>query len=88
MDRLSNKLLLNSKDRVLDIGCGWGSLSLHMSNNYKCNVKGISLSEEQIKYCNLQKQKHKDTDLLEYSLKDYRHENVKYTKIVLSLIHI
>jgi cyclopropane-fatty-acyl-phospholipid synthase len=82
MDRLSNKLLLNSKDRVLDIGCGWGSLSLHMSNNYKCNVKGISLSEEQIKYCNLQKQKHKDTDLLEYSLKDYRNENTKYTKIV------
>ena len=82
MDRLSNKLLLSSKDRVLDIGCGWGSLSLHMSNNYKCNVKGISLSEEQIKYCNLQKQKHKDTELLEYSLKDYRHENIKYTKIV------
>ena len=82
MNRLSDKLLLNSKDNVLDIGCGWGSLSLHMSDKYKCKIKGISLSQEQIKYCNYQKQKHNDTDLLEYSLKDYRNENTKYTKIV------
>ena len=82
MNRLSDKLLLNSKDNVLDIGCGWGSLSLHMSDKYKCKIKGISLSQEQIKYCNLQKQKHNDTDLLEYSLKDYRNEDTIYTKIV------
>ena len=82
MNRLADKLLLNSSDNVLDIGCGWGSLSKNFVDNYKCNVKGISLSEEQIKYCNLQKQKHKDTELLEYSLKDYRYENIKYTKIV------
>ena len=82
MNRLSDKLLLNSKDSILDIGCGWGSLSLHMSNKYNCKVKGISLSQEQIKYCNLQKQKHKKNDLLEYSLKDYRNEDTKYTKIV------
>ena len=82
MNRLSDKLLLNSKDNVLDIGCGWGSLSLHMSDKYKCKIKGISLSQEQIKYCNLQKQKNNDTDLLEYSLKDYRNEDTKYTKIV------
>ena len=82
MNRLSDKLLLNSKDSILDIGCGWGSLSLHMSNKYNCKVKGISLSQEQIKYCNLQKQKHKENNLLEYSLKDYRNEDTKYTKIV------
>ena len=82
MIRLSDKLLLNSNDRVLDIGCGWGSLSLHMSNNFKCKVKGISLSKEQIKYCNLQKQKHKVSDSLEYSLKDYRNEETTYSKIV------
>ena len=82
MNRLSDKLLLNSKDSILDIGCGWGSLSLHISNKYNCKVKGISLSQEQIKYCNLQKQKHNENDLLEYSLKDYRNEDTKYTKIV------
>ena len=82
MNRLSDKLLLNSKDSILDIGCGWGSLSLHMSNKYNCKVKGISLSQEQIKYCDLQKQKYKENNLLEYSLKDYRNEDTKYTKIV------
>ena len=51
MDRLSDKLSLKKNDRVLDIGCGWGSLSRYMTENFGCSIKGISLSEEQIKFC-------------------------------------
>ena len=82
MDRLSDKLSLNNKDNVLDIGCGWGSLSRYMAENYGCSIKGISLSEEQIKFCQDKKQKSKSKDRLEYSLQDYRHENNTYNKIV------
>ena len=82
MDRLSDKLSLNKSDKVLDIGCGWGSLSRHMANEYNCSVKGISLSEEQIKFCNLKKETFEKKDQIEYSLQDYRDEITTYNKIV------
>ena len=82
MDRLADKLHLKKGDKVLDIGCGWGSLSRHFSSEYNCIVKGISLSEEQISYC-LKKQKLlKNSNYLEYSLQDYRNETNFYDKIV------
>ena len=82
MDRLSDKLSLNKNDKVLDIGCGWGSLSRYMADKYGCSVKGISLSEEQIKYCNLQKENFKKDENINYSLEDYRDETKTYDKIV------
>lgn len=82
IDRLSDKLSLSKNDKVLDIGCGWGSLSRHMAENYECSIKGISLSDEQIKYCQNEKQNSKSKDRLGYSLQDYRHENDTYNKIV------
>ena len=45
-------------------------------------LKGVSLSEEQIKYCQNEKQNSKSKDSLGYSLQDYRHENDTYNKIV------
>ncbi|NCV54408.1 MAG: class I SAM-dependent methyltransferase [Betaproteobacteria bacterium] len=84
MDRLADKLHLKKGDKVLDIGCGWGSLSRHFSSEYKCSVKGISLSEEQISYCLKKQKSSKNSKDLEYSLQDYRNENNFYDKIVLS----
>jgi cyclopropane-fatty-acyl-phospholipid synthase len=82
MDRLADKLHLKKGDKVLDIGCGWGSLSRHFSFEYKCSVKGISLSEEQISYCLKKQKSSKNSKDLEYSLQDYRNENNFYDKIV------
>ena len=82
MDRLADKLHLKKGDKVLDIGCGWGSLSRHFSSEYNCSVKGISLSEEQISYCLKEQKSLKNTQYLEYSLQDYRNETNFYDKIV------
>ena len=82
MDRLADKLHLKKGDSVLDIGCGWGSLSRHFNSEYGCNVKGISLSEEQISYCLKKQKSSKNSKNLEYSLQDYRNENNHYDKIV------
>ena len=82
MDRLADKLHLKKGDKVLDIGCGWGSLSRHFSIEYNCSVKGISLSEEQISYCLKKQKSSKNNKGLEYSLQDYRNENNFYDKIV------
>ena len=82
MDRLADKLHLKKGDNVLDIGCGWGSLSRHFNSEYGCNVKGISLSEEQISYCLKKQKSSKNSKNLEYSLQDYRNETNHYDKIV------
>jgi cyclopropane-fatty-acyl-phospholipid synthase len=82
MDRLADKLHLKKNDKVLDIGCGWGSLSRHFNSNFGCAVKGISLSEEQIRFCLKNKKKAKNHSELEYFLQDYRIETEKYDKIV------
>ena len=82
MDRLADKLHLKKGDNILDIGCGWGSLSRHFNSEYGCNVKGISLSEEQISYCLKKQKSSKNSKDLEYSLQDYRNETNHYDKIV------
>ena len=36
--------------KVLDIGCGWGSFAYYAAKNYGVKVVGISVSKEQIKF--------------------------------------
>ena len=41
------KLDLQPGERVLDVGCGWGSFALHAAREYGVHVTGITLSEPQ-----------------------------------------
>ena len=50
LDLICKKLRLSSKDRVLDIGCGWGGFAKFAAERYGCHVTGITISDEQIKY--------------------------------------
>ena len=36
---------------MLDIGCGWGGMSFEIARQKGCEVIGISLSKNQINYC-------------------------------------
>ncbi len=47
---IAKKLCLKPGLRVLDIGCGWGGLSLHIAKESGAKVLGITLSEEQERY--------------------------------------
>ncbi|MDB9824913.1 cyclopropane-fatty-acyl-phospholipid synthase family protein [Alphaproteobacteria bacterium] len=82
MQRLAGKLHLQANDKVLDIGCGWGGLSRYFVDNYDCFLKGISLSKEQIKFCEEYKLSFPKSSNLYYALQDYRLEDNKYNKIV------
>ena len=44
------KLNLKPNQRVLDIGSGWGSLAIEIAKASQCEVVGITLSENQLKY--------------------------------------
>ena len=50
LNLICKKLNLSSKDKVLDIGCGWGGFAKFAAKRYGCHVTGITLSDEQIKY--------------------------------------
>jgi cyclopropane-fatty-acyl-phospholipid synthase len=43
------KLALKEGERVLDVGCGWGSFALHAAEHYGVKVLGVTLSEQQVK---------------------------------------
>ena len=43
----ASKLDLHAGDRVLDVGCGWGSFALHVAREHDVSVTGITLSEPQ-----------------------------------------
>ena len=47
LDLVCRKLDLRPGQRLLDIGCGWGSLILHAAERYKVDAVGVTLSERQ-----------------------------------------
>ncbi len=50
LEMLCDKLELKAGDRLLDVGCGWGGFAKYAAQNRGCEVIGISLSAEQIRY--------------------------------------
>lgn len=47
---ICRKIDLQPTDRVLDLGCGWGSLAKYMAEKYGCEVVGVNISTEQVRY--------------------------------------
>jgi cyclopropane-fatty-acyl-phospholipid synthase len=47
LDLVCRKLELAEGDRVLDVGCGWGSFAIHAAKRYGADVVGITLSAPQ-----------------------------------------
>ena len=50
LDLICRKLGLSSADRVLDIGCGWGSFVKFAYERYKCKSVGVTISGPQAEY--------------------------------------
>lgn len=50
LERVSSHLGLKGGERVLEIGCGWGSLAEHLIRGYDAAVTGVTLSRSQLDY--------------------------------------
>jgi cyclopropane-fatty-acyl-phospholipid synthase len=50
MEHVCRKLDLRPGDRVLEAGCGWGSLALYMARTRDVTVRACNLSTEQVRY--------------------------------------
>ncbi|KDR79101.1 hypothetical protein GALMADRAFT_242965 [Galerina marginata CBS 339.88] len=45
-----NKLDLKPTDKLLDIGCGWGTLIAYAAKNFGCDATGVTLGRNQTKF--------------------------------------
>jgi cyclopropane-fatty-acyl-phospholipid synthase len=72
LDMICRKLDLKSGMRLLDVGCGWGSLILHAAHRYGVRATGITLSAEQRDFTIARAAERGLTDSVEVRLQDYR----------------
>ena len=72
LDLVCRKLGLTEGARHLDIGCGWGSLSLHAAEHYGVEVVGVTLSAEQRAFVQARVDERGLTGLVDVRLQDYR----------------
>jgi cyclopropane-fatty-acyl-phospholipid synthase len=72
MDHVCRKLQLKPGDRVVEAGCGWGALALHMAKHYGVRVCAYNIAKEQLAYAR-ERARHEGLDgFIEYIEGDYR----------------
>jgi len=58
--------------RLLDVGCGWGSMAIHAAHHHGCRVVGVTISEQQALAARKRVAEAGLTDRVEIRLQDYR----------------
>ncbi|WP_030603458.1 class I SAM-dependent methyltransferase [Streptomyces fulvoviolaceus] len=72
LELICRKLALTPGQRLLDVGCGWGSLAIHAAREHGVSVVGITLSQEQAAYARKRVAEEGLTDRIEIRVQDYR----------------
>jgi cyclopropane-fatty-acyl-phospholipid synthase len=78
---LLDRLKLKPGQRLLEIGCGWGSLAELAARDYGVKVVGLTLSSEQKAYANKRMRKTKLADKVEIRLADYRELDERFDAV-------
>lgn len=72
LDLICRKLGVQPGMRLLDVGCGWGSLILYAARNYGVHATGITLSAQQRDFVEARIAERGLSDRVEVRLQDYR----------------
>jgi len=78
---IARKLCIRPGQRVLDIGCGWGGLSLYLAKEAGAKVLGITLSDEQERYARARAKEAAAADV-SFRLLDYRLVEETFDRVV------
>ena len=81
IDHITKKLNIKKGQRILEIGCGWGGMAFEIAKQKSCEVTGISLSKNQIKYCNDKAKELRLDNQVNFKLADYREIIGKFDRI-------
>jgi cyclopropane-fatty-acyl-phospholipid synthase len=72
LELVCTKLGLRAGERVLDVGCGWGSFAVHAASRHGVHVVGITLSEPQAAEARRRAAEAGVTDRVDIRVADYR----------------
>jgi len=72
LDLVCRKLALRPGQRLLDVGCGWGSMVLHAAEHYGVHAVGVTISTEQADLARKRVVEAGLTDRVEIRIQDYR----------------
>jgi cyclopropane-fatty-acyl-phospholipid synthase len=82
MDLVCRKLQLRPGERVVEAGCGWGSLALFMARHYGVTVRAFNISSEQIAHARNRANEEGLSDRIEFVEDDYRNVHGTYDVFV------
>jgi cyclopropane-fatty-acyl-phospholipid synthase len=82
MDHICRKLCLRPGEVVLETGCGWGAMALHMARYYGVTVKAYNISTEQIALARHRALAEGLDDKVEFIEDDYRNVNGEFDAFV------
>jgi cyclopropane-fatty-acyl-phospholipid synthase len=82
MDLVCRKLRLAPGEKVLEAGCGWGSLALFMARHYGVSVRAFNISAEQMEYARRRARDEGLADRVEFVEDDYRNVTGQYDAFV------
>jgi cyclopropane-fatty-acyl-phospholipid synthase len=82
MDLVCRKLRLKAGERVVEAGCGWGSLALFMARQYGVSVRAFNVSSEQIAYARSRAKDEGLANRVEFVEDDYRNVRDQYDVFV------
>ncbi|MFC6705498.1 class I SAM-dependent methyltransferase [Flexivirga alba] len=83
LDLVCRKIGLDQRSgmRLLDVGCGWGSLSLHAAERYGATVTGVTISTEQKAFIDKRIHARGLQDRVSIELRDYRDVTGRYDAV-------
>jgi len=83
LERVCRKLGLRRGERLLDIGCGWGTLVAYAARSYGVDATGVTISKNQTEFANRRAAEWGVADSARVLCKDYRDiPRSRYDKIV------
>jgi cyclopropane-fatty-acyl-phospholipid synthase len=82
MDHVCRKVDLRAGERVVEAGCGWGALALHMARRYGVSVTAYNISHEQIAYARQQAESEGLAGRVTFVEDDYRAIEGRYDAFV------
>ena len=81
LDLVGRKLGLRPGMTLLDVGCGWGSMSLHAAEQFGARVTGLTISAEQKRFVDRRVRERGLQDRVTIELCDYRDSVGQYDAV-------